>query len=61
MIDSNGQFVMKIETLFNQCLKGANSRKILKFSKRVSKIKKNPQKIKILELSAQIAYILILS
>ena len=58
MTDSNEQFVVKIETLFYHCLKGENSRKILKFGYRVSKIKKSP-KIKILELSTQIAYILI--
>ena len=42
-IDSDGQFVVKIETLVNQCLKGKNSRKILKFWYRVSKIKKIPK------------------
>ena len=61
MIDSNEQFVVKIETLFYHCVKGENSRKIFKFGYRVSKIKKNPKKIKILELSAPIAYILIQS
>ena len=43
MIDSNEQFVVKIETLFYHSLKGENSRKIFKFGYRVSKIKKIPK------------------
>ena len=43
MTDSNEQFVVKIETLFYHCLQGENSRKILKFGYRVSKIKKIPK------------------